>query len=269
MQADLLISMMPSSRLRSLPVTLGVLLALSIATPTAAIAQMHPGSSQHPSRRTTIIIRPRADQSQPDHPRYPRDWRDPRWQDRPWWPERPRPHRAVSPPSALPPSNTQTCIDLTIMARIAYIWDPESDLSRVVLGAQVANCLGRNDAVSSLGDSARMMQWRNGATARFGDRWYYPNGQPSRFSDAWYYPNGQTLNWGGSWQYPNGRPARFGPYWYTPIGEAVSEQGLITWACSVLPARRCGDRLAAVRYAPRFWYELTLVELAWSAYQRD
>jgi len=173
------------------------------------------------------------------------------------FPSRTRRWRWRSLPPAIPSNSTQSCADLTAMAQLAYTLEPESRLSREIVGGRAITCGPQS------GSSELSFRWSTGEPARFGDRWYYPSGLPARFGDGWNYPNGRTAKQGDSWNYPNGQPARFGPYWYTPSGETVSEQELIVRICRDLETQICGDRLSTVQNAPRFWYELTLVQLAW------
>jgi hypothetical protein len=244
-----------------------------------------PSTHQAPTELVQrIIIRRRGDR--PDHyERYPDDWRDDDWRDDDWrdddyrrdsrsdpygnrlprcypgydcyprYEYRPRPRRP-DPPNPLPLVSTQDCTDLTVMARLSYMWDAGSDLSNAVSGAQLAVC-------SSGGIADSLSRWSNGQTARFGSGWNYPNGVAGRFGSAWQYPNGQTLTSGSSWFYPNGRSARFGANWYTPSGRPVSQQELLSLACAELGTRQCGDRLQQVPANSGFWYDLTVVELAW------
>jgi hypothetical protein len=172
-------------------------------------------------------------------------------------PSRTRRWRWRSLPPAIPSNSTQSCADLTAMAQLAYTLEPESRLSREIVGGRAIACGPQS------GSRELSFRWSTGEPARFGDRWYYPSGLPARFGDGWNYPNGRTAKQGDSWNYPNGQPARFGPYWYTPNGETVSEQELIVRICRELEAQICSDRLGAQQNALRFWYELTLVQLAW------
>lgn len=176
-------------------------------------------------------------------------------------PYRTRRWRWRSLPPAVPSNATQNCADLTAMAQLAYTLEPESRLSREIVGGRAIAC----GSQANSGDLS--FRWSTGEPARFGDRWYYPSGLPARFGDGWNYPNGRTAKQGDSWNYPNGQSARFGPYWYTPNGETVSEQELIVRICRELESQICSDRLGAMQNAPRFWYELTLVQLAWLAAQ--
>ncbi|GAB4469097.1 MAG: hypothetical protein OHK0037_27100 [Elainellaceae cyanobacterium] len=254
-------------------------LVASLESPSATV---EPSTRQTPAELAQrIIIRRRGDRH--DHyERYPDDWRDDDWRDDgyrrdsrsdpygnrlprcypgydcyPRYEYRPRPRR-IEPPAVLPRVSTQDCTDLTVMARLAYIWDAGSSLSDMVGGAQVAVC-------NSGGVSDGLSRWRNGQTARFGNGWNYPNGVAGRFGSSWQYPNGQTLTSGSSWFYPNGRSARFGANWYTPSGRPVSQQELLSLACAELGTRQCGDRLQQVSATSGFWYDLTVVELAWLA----
>ncbi|WP_156435212.1 hypothetical protein [Leptolyngbya sp. O-77] len=222
-----------------------------------------------------IIIRRRGDR----HERDPDDWRDdPDWWDdyrrdsrgNPYRNRLPRcypgydcyprydyrPRRRPEPPNPLPLVSTQDCTDLTVMARLSYMWDAGSSLSDAVTGAQLAVC-------SSGGVATSLSRWGNGQVARFGNGWNYPNGVAGRFGSSWQYPNGQLLTAGSSWFYPNGRSARFGANWFTPSGRPVSQQELLSLACGQLGARQCGDRLQQVPASSGFWYDLTVVELAW------
>lgn len=148
------------------------------------------------------------------------------------------------------------------MARLAYMASAGSTLSDTTAGAQVSTCQGRASTAQS------RFRWSNGQVGQLGSNWYYANGQPARFGSAWNYPNGQAATFGSSWNYPNGQAARFGPYWYSPTGRTYTEDELLAWACGELGASQCNRRLEAVRGASSFWYELTLVELAWLAYDR-
>ncbi|GAB4160919.1 MAG: hypothetical protein Fur0046_39840 [Cyanobacteria bacterium J069] len=259
--------------------------AVSLASPSAAL---EPTPRQTPTELAQrIIIRRRGDRPE-QYERYPDGWRDDDWRDDgyrrdsrsvresgaahfpygnrlprcypgydcyPRYEYRPRPRR-LDPPAVLPRVATQDCTDLTVMARLSYIWDAGSSLSDTVSGAQVAVC-------NSGGVSDSLSRWSNGQTARFGNAWNYPNGVAGRFGSSWQYPNGQTLTSGSSWFYPNGRSARFGANWYTPSGRPMSQQELLSVACGQLGTRQCGDRLQQVSASSGFWYDLTVVELAW------
>ncbi len=212
----------------------------------ASLKQADVGRVADALHLSQIIIRPDIDIIFPGS-RFPRD-------------RRPAPRSLPQPPNALPTQNTPNCITLTVMARLAYMSDPYSSVSREVSGRQLAECLGRSS------DSG-IPQWNNRHAARIGSNWSYPSGQSATFSSSYNYPNGRAANMGSSWNYPDGRPAKFGATWYTPSGRFVSEQELLSFACSALGTGRCSDRLAAVQGAGAFWYELTLVELAWLAHR--
>ncbi|QKD81229.1 hypothetical protein HPC62_02720 [Thermoleptolyngbya sichuanensis A183] len=237
-----------------------------------------PSTRQAPELAQRILIRRRGDR--PDHDeRAPYDWRDNAdWRDdyrhdsrsNPYGNRLPRcypgydchprydyrPRRRPEPPNPLPLVSTQDCTDLTVMARLSYMWDAGSSLSDAVTGAQLAVC-------SSGGVATSLSRWGNGQVARFGNGWNYPNGVAGRFGSSWQYPNGQLLMSGSSWFYPNGRSARFGANWFTPSGRPVSQQELLSLACGQLGTRQCGDRLQQVPASSGFWYDLTVVELAW------
>ena len=162
------------------------------------------------------------------------------------------------PPDAIPPRATDACVALTAMANIAYLWDLSSELSEDVEGRQFAACWGRETE-----ESQGVPQWPNRRAMRVGSTWYYPNGRSAQFSDYWNYPNGRSVNFGDSWYYPNGRTARFDSYWYTPDRRRVSENELLAIACAEVGRRRCADRLNEVGSDSGFWYNLTLIQLAW------
>jgi len=241
--------------------------AVSLESPIAAVSS--PPASLELAQR--IIIRRRGDRPHHDE-RDPYNWRnDTDWRDdddrrdclprcypgHDCYPRCDyRPRRRPEPPAPLPLVSTQDCIDLTVMARLSYMWDAGSSLSDAVSGAQVAVC-----SSGSIAD--RLSRWGNGQVARFGSGWNYPNGVAGRFGSSWQYPNGQMLTAGSSWFYPNGRSARFGANWFTPSGRPVSQQELLSLACSQLGTRQCGDRLQQVPANSGFWYDLTVVELAW------
>jgi len=241
--------------------------AVSLEPPAAAVELSADQTPTELAQR--IIIRRRGDRHDPyeRHERYPGDWRDddyrrdrlprcyPGYDCYPRYEYRPRPRR-IEPPAVLPRVSTQDCTDLTVMARLSYMWDASSSLSEAVGGAQVAVC-------NSGGIADRLSRWGNGQVARFGNGWNYPNGVAGRFGSSWQYPNGQMLTAGSSWFYPNGRSARFGANWFTPSGRPVSQQELLSLACSQLGTRQCGDRLRQVPANSGFWYDLTVVELAW------
>ena len=167
----------------------------------------------------------------------------------------------IQPPEAPAPSTNTGCDILTVMANLAYTWDPYNSLSSEVAGRQLSLCRGRES------DSQGVPQWGNRSPLRLGSNWYYPNGTASQFSSNFNYPNGRSATFGNSWYYPNGRNARFGSSWYTPSGRAVSEDTLLAEACEQVGTRRCINRLDEVQGAGSFWYELVLVQLAWLGYQ--
>lgn len=255
---------------RAIALALGTLGGLAMPLSRPAVSLEPPAAAVSPSSASIelaqrIIIRRRGDRHDP-YERYPGDWRDddyrrdrlprcyPGYDCYPRYEYRPR--RRPEPPAPLPLVSTQDCTDLTVMARLSYMWDAGSSLSDAVTGAQLAVC-------SSGGISDSLSRWSNGQVARFGNGWNYPNGVAGRFGSAWQYPNGQTLTAGSSWFYPNGRSARFGANWYTPSGRPVSQQELLSLACAELGTRQCGDRLQQVAANSGFWYDLTVVELAW------
>ncbi|MBW4656070.1 MAG: hypothetical protein KME20_23980 [Kaiparowitsia implicata GSE-PSE-MK54-09C] len=227
----------PQAILQATPLVNSVVASLEQANATRGADAVH---------LSQIIIRPDIDIIFPGS-RFPRD-------------RRPAPRSLPQPPNALPAQNTPDCITLTVMARLAYMSDPYGSVSREVSGRQIAECLGR-------GSDSSIPQWNNRRAARIGSNWSYPSGQSATFSSSYNYPNGRAANMGSSWNYPDGRPAKFGATWYTPSGRFVSEQELLSFACGALGTGRCSDRLAAVQGAGAFWYELTLVELAWLAHR--
>ncbi|MFQ3616833.1 MAG: hypothetical protein SNJ50_09010 [Cyanobacteriota bacterium] len=274
-------------RHRAIALTLGTLGGLAMPLDGSAMSRDAQSAAEPSTRQTPtalaqrIIIRRRGDRPERD----PYDWReDDDWRDDDWRndPHRRdsrsnpygnrlphcypgydcypryeyRPRRRPEPPAPLPLVSTQDCTDLTVMARLSYMWDAGSSLSDAVTGAQLAIC-------SSGGVATSLSRWGNGQVARFGNGWNYPNGVAGRFGSSWQYPNGQMLTAGSSWFYPNGRSARFGANWFTPSGRPVSQQELLSLACGQLGTRQCGDRLRQVPANSGFWYDLTVVELAW------
>ncbi|MGG6294052.1 hypothetical protein ACQ4M4_06475 [Leptolyngbya sp. AN02str] len=215
-------------------------------SPSLAASLPSEASTPRTLHLSQIIIRPDIDIYLP----IPRRDRDRRYE----------PRSLPFPPDALPTQNTSDCTTLTVMARLAYMSDPFGRLSDEVSSRQLAVCQG-------FGDSRGIPQWSNGQVARLGSSWSYPNRQTATFGNSYNYPNGQSANSGSSWSYPNGRTAKFGSVWYDPDGRSLSQEELLSWACGLLGSGRCRDRLSAMQGAGNFWYELTLVELAWLGYQ--
>ncbi|NJL03110.1 MAG: hypothetical protein HC910_22015 [Spirulinaceae cyanobacterium SM2_1_0] len=157
---------------------------------------------------------------------------------------------------------SRDCQTLTAIAQLARIEQGTSALTRAVVGQQQVACnLGENSRLD------RRLSYPNGQAVRFGDNWQYPNGQQAFFGATWNYPSGTRARFGSSWQYPNGSTARFGSNWRYPDGTLTSEQQLLTWACAIVPADECNQRLSEIRTRSGDTRDLAILELAWRAYQ--
>jgi len=159
------------------------------------------------------------------------------------------------------PETSSECEALTVMAQLARLEAGQSDLARATLAQQQVAC----NVTANRFD--RQLRYPNGQTVRFGSSWYYPNGQSAQFGSSWNYPSGAPAKFGDRWNYPNGAIARFGSSWRAPSGQQVSEQQLLTWACSFVPASECNQRLLEIRSRSGDGRDVAILELAWRADQ--
>ncbi len=160
------------------------------------------------------------------------------------------------------PETSRDCQILTMMAQLARIEAGQDATTRAVLGQQQAAC---NLASGSM--LSPLLRYPNGQVVRFGSTWHYPNGQRAQFGSIWNYPSGTQAKFGSTWNYPNGATARFGDRWRYPNGSLVSEQQAVSWACALVPAAECNQRLQEARRRSGDSRDLVILELIWRAYQ--
>ncbi len=169
--------------------------------------------------------------------------------------DRPRRHRAdeLQPPSGA----SRTCVDLSMMARLAAVAGAREELRATVEAERATWCaLGR--------EREGTLSWPNGTTMRHANgSWQWPSGTTAKYANgSWQWPSGTTANYAnGAWQYPSGTTAKYANgSRQRSDGRTIDEEGLVAAACREEPGR-CGAIVERLRGLPGDFRELALIEL--------